>query len=253
MEVHKGTYAYVAGNTLHGGPLRAGPRGGGVEERSSRTEWTVFEDNETFGHDVMIFPGTHHLMMRNNVIHRDGANAINIRATDDEGRTVSDVRIVNNTAISDAPDGQFIKTGAGSGNKGVVLKNNLWVAPNFVAGNGGSAPVYVAGDDVSLFREVSHNVWPDPVSFDRFGEGGIHYVWPDWSDARGYRTPEEWDALPGVSDERYANVALAAAFAPRAGSAADGAAEPTAGVFTDRLGNPRPAAGRWTAGAVEAR
>jgi PKD repeat protein len=253
VEIHKGTYAYVANNELHGGPLRAGPRGGGVEETGSLTEWTVFEANETFDHDVMVFPGTHHLMIRNNVIHRDGANALNVRPTDDEGRTVSDVRIVNNTAISNATNGQFIKTGAGDGKGGVILKNNLWVAPNFVAGNDGAAPVFVEGPNLGLFGEVSHNVWPEPVSYDRFGEGGIQYVWPIWSDPRGYLSPREWDALRNVSDERYAAVALSENFTPRngGGGGAQGAAEPVAGVFTDFLGNPRPASGAWTAGAVQ--
>ena len=94
-------------------------------------------------------------------------------------------------------------------------------------------------------------MWPKPVSYHKYGQGGIHYVWPYWSDARGYQTEAEWDKFGVVSDERYDNSGLDSDLRPRRGTVAAGTGTVVKGVFTDMLGRARPSSGSWSAGALQ--
>ena len=250
VEVHKGSFAYVSGNGIHHGALRAGPRGGGQESDSTSTSWVVFENNLVTDHDIAVYPGTHHLMVRNNIIRNDTAADITVQPTDSDGRVVSDIQILNNTGVSTIERGRFLLVTGDLRTAAITLKNNMWVAPDHVAGKGG-APVYVADTDLSAFKEISNNVWPVPERFDAYGQGGIHYVWPYWSDARGYQTYAEWDKWAVVSDEKYDNSSLDSDLRPRRGTVASTAGEKVKGVFTDFFGRTRPSSGSWSAGAVQ--
>lgn len=251
VEIHKGSFAYVWRNELREGALRAGPRGEGYESPNVKTEWVVFDANELFEHDLTIKVGTHRFIARNNVIRTKSSSAITITPTDKYGRTVSDITFVNNTAISSMGTGRFINIPGSGGSKGAItLKNNLWVVPSFEAGTP-SAPVYVAGTNLEMFKEISNNVWPKPVSYNRYGQGGIHYIWPKWSDSRGFQTVAEWDAFAQVKDERYENTRMSAGLMPLRGTIASTAGDAVKGVLTDFYGRTRPINGKVTAGAVQ--
>jgi hypothetical protein len=250
VEIQQASFAYVWRNELHDGALRAGPLGS--ETPDKKTEWVVFEANELYEHDLTIKVGVHHFMARNNIIRTNTSAAVTIETSDPEGRTVSDIHIVNNTAIASSGQGRFLNLPRNGGNKSAItLKNNLWIAPKFAAGSNGSAPVYVTGSSLEMFREISNNVWPDPVSYTRYAERGIHYVWSKWSDARGFKDEEEWADYSQVSDEFYENPSLDSRLMPKRGSKASTAAEIVRGVFTDFYGRLRPTSGRVSAGAVQ--
>jgi PKD repeat protein len=253
VEVHKGSFAYVMNNELHDGALRAGPRGNTYEPASMITEWTVFDGNELFEHDLTIKVGTHHFMARNNIIRSNSSQAITIDVSDKWGRTVSDIHIVNNTGYTTLDKGRFLLLPVSGGNKGAItLKNNMWVTKNYHAGANGSAPIFVYGKNLDMFKEISNNVWPKPAAFHKYGQGGIHYLWTNSSDSRGYLDYKEWDAFSMVSDERYDNSALDGSLRPKSGTVAATAGEAVAGVFTDFYGRTRPLNGKVSAGAVQA-
>jgi hypothetical protein len=250
VEIHRGSFAYVAGNKIHDGALRAGPRGGGVEDDNTSTDWVVFENNLVTEHDIAIYPGTHHLMVRNNIIRSNTSAAVTVQPKDSEGRVVSDIQILNNTGVSTTDRGRFLLVTGDLKSAAITLKNNMFVNPTHVAGKGG-APVYVTDTDLSAFKEISHNVWPVPIRFDKYSQGGVNYVWPYWSDERGYQTYAEWDRWAQVSDERFNNSALDSDLRPRAGTVAASAGEATKGVYTDFFGRTRPSGSTWSAGAVQ--
>ena len=253
VEVHKGAFAYVANNELHDGALRAGPRGNTYESPANKTEWTVFEANRLYEHDLTIKVGTHHFMARNNIIHSNSSQAMTIDVSDKWGRTVSDIHIVNNTAVTTLDKGRFILLPVSGGNKAAItLKNNMWVTKNYHAGANGSAPVFVYGRNLDMFKEISNNVWPKAAAFHKYGQGGIHYVWTTSSDSRGYLDYREWDAYAQVHDEKYDNSSLDSSLRPRAGTVAATAGVAVNGVFTDFFGRKRPLSGKVSAGAVQA-
>jgi hypothetical protein len=161
-------------------------------------------------------------------------------------RTSCDVRVLNNTVVNLAPSGRCVSLGPGT--EGVVVANTMDVAPFRETGSQGTAGAFVLDADLgsSVF---AHNLWAEPLVVG-WG-GGWHYLWPWWSDPEGYRSPEEWAALPQVSGDRYRRFAatdLDEEWRPLF-SAELGAAQ--AGVHTDLHGDPRPLAGTVSVGAVE--
>ena len=252
VEVHKGSFAYVWRNELHDGPLRVGPRGADFEPVNVKTEWVVFDSNEVYEHDIFIKIGTHHMVARNNIVRTNTSAAFTVETTDEYGRLVSDITIINNTAITTESVARFLNLPMAGGTRGAItFKNNLWIAPNFVAATRGSAPVFVYANNLDMFREISNNVYPMPVSFGRYGEGGLQYVWSFWSDRRGYKDFDEWDAYSNVHDEMYANTSVTSDLMPRRGTLASNAGVAQKGVFTDFYGRTRPLSGRVTVGAVQ--
>ena len=113
------------------------------------------------------------------------------------------------------------------------------------------APVYVAGSNLDVFKEISNNVWPKPMSYNKYGEGGMFYVWPKWSDSDGFKDPKEWDAYAQVSDESYENPSYNSLLMPARGTTASSAGGAVKGVWTDFYGHLRPRSGNVTAGAVQ--
>jgi hypothetical protein len=249
IEVHRGSYAYVAQNYLYDGELRAGPRGGSGDIAGSTTSWTVFEGNHVFNHEIQIYPSTVHLMIRNNVITNDNGAAINIVAVS-PGRSVDDIRILNNTGVDNGVGGQFLYVFAGAPAHSITVENNLWLAPNVIAGEHATAGIYVGASNLNEFSTISHNVWQMPNLFVPYAGGGVMYIWPSWSDRRGYITPAVWNKLPGVSGDIFANTKVTANLTPVAGSLAATAGVPVAGVFDNLAGLLRPLKGKWSAGAM---
>lgn len=258
-----GEHVYVAGNTVNGsidptngwviGSLSIGPLGDadGIAQDpqapTRRTKFAVIENNRLNTAQIQLQHGAEQAMVRNNLVRIDGKAAILLDGYDSTyNRNVNNVAFVNNTAINNAAEGQFFKTG--SGNAAMVLRNNLFVAPNFVTGANRNAIVRVDSTNLACFTAVARNVWPVPSTLS-YAQGGYHYVHPG-SSSSGYLTPAEWDALAQVSDETYEDVTLDGQDQPGGGTAAATAARAFAGVVTDINGKIR-VGNNWTAGAVQ--
>ena len=246
---------YIAHNTLHNGRLTVGPnhaRG----DSADRMEWTAVEANlidQSAGPSpaLEIEHGAEHVSIRNNVIRTAGASSMSIAGFDQTmNRRAVDVRVLNNTAVNDAPTGRFLHCGPDAG--GVLIANNLFVCPNLVTGENRSAILFILDDDLDSFKRISDNVWPQPTQF-KWVDDGYHYLCGGWSHADGYLNIVEWAALDRTSNDVYVNIVLDDAFRPDADSPAAGRARRVPGVFTDSLGEQRPLGGGWTAGALEVR
>ena len=209
LAIHKAAYVYIRGNKLTDGAVGIGPLGDGdgISHPQDRTQWTVFEDNEVHS-PLWVEHGTEHVVVRNNVIYKDGGAAIDVDGYNATyKRTVLDATFTHNTAVNDGTDGNFMKVGNGA--QEVVLAANLYVAPNLQTGASGGAVVYVADSDLSEFTSISGDIWDVPKTLD-YAQGGYFYVWPSWADSKGYKTPAEWDAFAQVHGDVYANVKLSA-------------------------------------------
>ena len=250
VEIHKGTYAYVVGNNLADGPLRAGPRGEATEPSSTVTDWTVFDGNKVTGTQINILPGTHHFVIRNNIIDHEGLMDINITPSDAQGRSMTDVRIFNNTGIDYNRIGNFVYSVGGLLPGSIIMGNNLFVAPNLTPGVGGAAPINVRATNLNAFASIFNNVWANDASRgSKWSHGGINFIWPNFTNAIGYLTPSQWAARPQVHGDTFSNVSLSGDMAATGYAAT--AAEALAGVFTDFYGRLRPKTSGWSAGAVQ--
>jgi hypothetical protein len=238
IEMHNGSYAYIAHNTVADGTIRVGPLGINDEPPTTATDWAVIESNTLTNTSVLAYPGAHHVMIRNNIIRNDASAAITLQAPDEDGRHNSDIHILNNTAINNGPTGAFLKVWGYV--DGIELKNNLFVGLNLKAGTSGAAAVNLAETDLRSFTAISHNVWP---MFAGGGSGSEFLL-------NNHPTRlTDWLAFPQVKADTSANVALDEKNSPAPGSAADAGGEPLAAVCFDQRGRIRPA--HPTAGAIE--
>lgn len=251
LTVHFGRHVYVADNILSTGPVMIGPlgEGDGVKQKAWRLRDVVFECNRLVKSPLRVNHGMDGLVIRNNRMWADDRTAINVQGYDkDYNRTSRNVTIVHNTASNAGSRGNFLRVGGGV--VGLNLVNNLYVAPKLAPGSHSTAVVYVAQDNLSGWSGVGGNVWPITKP-DDFASGGVFYVWPSWSDARGYRSLDRWNAVAQANDVqsdievdqnlRPTNAGLDALRRPRA-----------PGVGGDALGSPRDAGGTC-AGAMETR
>lgn len=237
VEVHNGSYAYVVWNRATGGPIRVGPLGMN-EPFTTATEWVVIDGNEVRRAGILAVPGSHHVMVRNNVVRGDNQHAIQVEGPSDGGkRFCADLTFANNTVVDDGPYGSLLKLWGHA--DGVRLVDNLFVAPHLTPGPNGAAGVSVVEGDLSSFTQVAGNVWPAVA-----GGGGTNAV------GRQYLTAAQWQALPGVRDDRFANATVDAEGRPAADGPAVGRGVVVPGVTYDRDGHPRPTTGP-AAGALE--
>jgi hypothetical protein len=195
---------------VHDGVIRFGPRGGSFEGPGTTTEWNVCENNRLDDVGIQLYPGTHHTMIRNNVIERyksvRHSAAIQISAPDEHGRVSSDVYVLNNTAVDTRANGAFLRV-RGDVDGGVTVKNNLWVYDRLRIGTNGAAAVYVRSGDLSDFREISGNVWPVPASASAWAlGGGSNFVNSEWGQPGSYLTADEWNACEQVGTDVFENV-----------------------------------------------
>lgn len=250
LTVQWGSYAYIANNTLNNGPVRVGPLGeaDGMTFYNSRFNYTVLENNR-FNTPTFTLHGASHTMWRNNISVSNGYTAHTIEGYNSQyNRGVVNVSMVNNTVTNNSDRGKFLEVG-GSAN-GINLVNNLYVAPNLTPGNFAAAPVVVYGNDLGSFKYISNNVWAKgkPLAY---AQGGMNYVWSNWSNSAGYQTPEEWNSRSQVGTDLFSDVSVDSRFAPGTSSVAANAGRLYGGVFTDFYGKYRPSSGAWSAGAVE--
>jgi hypothetical protein len=252
LTIHSGNYAYVRNNKLNDGYLSVGPlgNGDGLSEKGSRFHNSVFENNIIQRSKFIVLHGANNTMFRNNIIKvLDNDWGVEVQGYNAEyGRGVNNVAVLNNTVVNNGTAGNFLRVGGAA--SGISVANNLYLAPNLITGTSGAAPVFVYDDNLSSFTKISNNVWPMP-SITKYAEGGINYVWPNWSNATGYKTPAEWNSISQVGTDYFEDLSYSSTtFTPTGGTNRE-AGTVWAGVFTDRNGKIRPSSGGWTVGAIE--
>jgi hypothetical protein len=212
--VQFGSDIYIADNTLMIGPVIVGPLGNkdGLSQKTWRLRNVVVEGNRISRSQLRIAHGTIGLVARNNRFWANDRTAVNVEGYNREyDRWSGEIVIAHNTALNLGSKGNFLRVGGRV--DGVSVINNLYSAPNLAPGSHETAVVYVGQDDLSSFRAIAGNVWPTckPIEFAR---GGIFYVWPKWSDERGYLTMEKWREFAMVRDEVCESVSVDDALRP---------------------------------------
>ena len=249
LDLHRSSYDYVDNNYFYDGELRTGPYGGVGEPPNTGTDWTVIEDNHTFNYSLQILPGTHHLMVRNNVFTVTNDSDITILPTG-QGMVSNDINIINNTGITNGTGGHFLYLYAGAPAGLITVKNNLWVAPNVIGGDGASA-IFVADTNINGFATVANNVWQMPTTANPWGRGGVMYVYPTWGYQQGYLTPAQWAAEPNVRHDTFTTTPISSNDTPSSSSIAATAGVAVPGIYNDLFGNRRPLSGSVSAGAIQ--
>jgi hypothetical protein len=218
IELQTASYCYVTGNTVRDGTIRTGPRGGSTEAANTEAAWIVMEDNTVHNVGFNIMPGSKHLMIRNNLINYDNGEAIAIKSPDKQGRVSSDISIDNNTAINDGQWGKFLLV-QGKVNGGISVTDNLFISPNLTPAINAASAVYVGMNDLSVFKQISGNVWPDKAGTAGWAKGGINYVGSSWGAVGAYQTAATWEDHGVVENDRFANVDVAQAGSYKIGAA----------------------------------
>lgn len=85
--------------------------------------------------------------------------------------------------------------------EGWSLLRNLYVAPMLSPGSDLTAVVYVGQKDLSGCRQIKGNVWP-ATRPQPYAGGGMFYVWPSWSDERGYINLSRWNEMTQGNDRQ---------------------------------------------------
>jgi hypothetical protein len=165
----------------------------------------VVEDNQLTDTFLFVQSGTEHAMIANNTITTSGGQAIYVSGVDSQGRTSTDISFINNTAVDTGTQGNFIEVGGWV--NGIVMQDNLFIAPSLRLGSYGSAPVYVNADNLSCFTLITGNVWPDPVSIGTYAEGGINFVGTQMLSSN-YLTAAQWNSQSEVGSDYFQNVVL---------------------------------------------
>ena len=222
LTLHVGSYFYVTGNRLKESFVMVGPldAGAGLDAKGDRTKWVVLEKNEILDATLILGHGSEHVAVRDNIITRDNGIAIDMKGWSSQyNRGLKDVYVVHNTVLNGGSAGKFMKVGGAV--DGVTLTNNLYVAPNLVTGNYDAAPLQILCSDLSGFRVISENIWPDPTILS-WADGGIQLVGTGTSSSR-YKTPAEWDAYSQVKNELFKDVVLTSSYLVSLGGITAGA------------------------------
>ena len=249
-EMHHGSWYYLFNNVARDGGVRVGPRGGSSEPSTTASEWAVFENTRMYGNRFELWPGSHHVMIRNNrVTPTSGGYGVWIGATDGYGRQTQNVHIYNNTVYNPTAYGKFMRVDGRARDVSVV--NNLYAAPNLTIGSDGNANLNIADSDLSGFSRIANNVWAKPASIAGGAEGGVCYVYPVSEQRVGYRSPAEWEAYAQVQGDVFATTHVDPATLATTSAVVAGTGVRVAGVFTDAYGNLRPLNGAFSAGAIQ--
>jgi len=206
IEMQRGSWAYIYGNTVKDGPLRVGPRGEATEPSTTRTTWVVVDNNKVNNYQLNVYPGTQHLMIRRNTFNNNAQSGIGINPVDPQGRPLTDVHIIGNTAYNSATTGRFLRVEGGLASGTITLGQNKYIAPNMMVGSDNTAGVSVAANNLLGFRSVYNNTWPVPKDIIRYAEGGMMWVYPNFTGQVGYKDPQEWLSYPQVSGDVFKNV-----------------------------------------------
>jgi hypothetical protein len=206
----------------------------------------VIDGNTLQDTKIFINSGSHHIMVRNNIVRNERDQAVTIGGPDKQGRISGDLSIINNTGINDSDSGSFLRLWGHA--DGIILKNNLFIAPGLKPGSNGTAVVNTVENDLSSFTEIERNIWPLPTVFGAETKDGVCFVGP--GTGNNYRNPAAWSAFPQVKEDRFVDVPVDEQGIPTPDSAAVGYALPTPGLRQDHDGKPR-SPHTPTAGAIE--
>jgi hypothetical protein len=75
-------------------------------------------------------------------------------------------------------------------------------APQLQTGSNQDANVFILAPDLSGFATIAGNHWQTPAKTTWIKDAAM-YVWPFWSDPRGYLTPAQWNANNNVKNEVF--------------------------------------------------
>ena len=204
----RGQFAYIAHNELHDGAVGIGPLGGGngLPLAGYRTKHVVFEANDLVGHQLLIYHGAENTVVRDNEIHYDNGNAIWVQGWNNPyNRGVVDLVIDHNVVVNDAASGNFLWLAAHA--TGLIVTNNVYVAPKFAPG-AGTAALRIDEGDLSSFSRIDGNVWPSADRGNRWANGGINSV-GDFKATGSYLKIADWNKNPKVGDDVLADVSEA--------------------------------------------
>ncbi|HEX8912401.1 MAG TPA: PKD domain-containing protein, partial [Humisphaera sp.] len=203
IEMQRGSWAYIYGNTTRMGPIRVGPRGQDTEPGTTTTRYAVVENNKIYDYKINLYPGAQHVMIRDNVMYADNAPAIALNPVDPQGRRLVDINILDNVAYNSAANGQFLRSGSGLLPGTVTVGRNTYVAPNLAGGINGNAGVYVLAGDLSGFKRIFDNTWPLPATNIKYAQGGVMWVANGYTGQAGFKDPTEWLAYPQVDGDVF--------------------------------------------------
>jgi hypothetical protein len=252
VTVQVGSGIDIEGNFLSWGRLEIGPLGGSDGKQrpnhlSERIRDVVVESNRIESY-VQVLHGAQNVVLRNNLITFDHPGAIRVSGFSPEfARGVEDLSIVHNTVHSRSEQGSLLQLNGKA--RSIELLSNLMVAPKMLTGKNMTAGVVVLEPDLSSFSRISGNVWPVPRTSD-WARDGVHYVFPRWFDAKGYRTAVQWLAEERVEGDRFEPVTLDREGRPGMAQGPIKGMMAREGVWTDLNGRPRPASNA-TPGAVQ--
>jgi hypothetical protein len=216
LSIHKGNYVYAVNNKLSEGDVSVGPldSGAGLDDKGARIKYAVLEGNVIKNATLQLLSGSEHIAVRNNVILKDNGVAINMKGWSDiYDRGNTDIYIVHNTVINNGSNGQFLHVGGGV--NGVTLDNNLYVAGSLETGPYSAAPVAIDNGDLTGFRSISDNVWPEPTMHDGSG-AGINIV-------GSYKTATQWEAYVQVDHDQFKDITLSSSYMITLGGISAGA------------------------------
>ena len=209
VNAQNGEYVYVTANQING-PITVGPLGGdvGVENPNQRFRHALISGNHVSGYRMEVKDGAENVTIRDNVIEGNGGTAIEIDGWDGAyNRGVVDLVVDHNTATNTSDRGTFLKV-QGRVN-GIVMSNNLYVAPRLKPGGYWSAGVFVVGSDLSSFTHISGNVWPTGNNGTLYARGGVNYIGTGSTGGAGYLNARAWEDRPRVVGSVFRDVNLA--------------------------------------------
>jgi hypothetical protein len=213
VSIQAGGDIYVYGDTLSTGPVEAGPLGTPAADPNASMSNVVFDSNTVLNSSILLTPGVHHVMARNNVIEGSGNAGFTISAQEIMGNfnwQVQDVYIQNNTVTEPGVWGGLLSINNGEA-QGIHIDNNLFVDPSFVTG-AGAGFIKTDENDMNSFAEIKDNVWSIPASVASFAQGGYFFESSDVGSQAGWLTPAEWEATGIPKGDVYENVNLGATY-----------------------------------------
>jgi hypothetical protein len=203
IEVHRAANIYISQNHVSVGDIRTGPLGLWGESTTTSTDNVVVEDNQLTDTMMFVQSGSHHIMMRDNVITRaDNGPAFSVNSGN--GYQSEDLTILNNTVVETGQAGHFLTLGGHI--DGIVMDNNVYIAPNMMGGLCSTAPVYVTDSDLSSFTDISNNVWTNPTKM-AAGVTGINFIGKTLATG-SYVSPSAWNAYTQVHNDTFENAEL---------------------------------------------
>jgi hypothetical protein len=199
IDLQMGTYAFIANNTLSGGPTGVGP----LTTQPSGFNYAIFSDNTLYV-PMNIEPGASNVLVEGNVSYLDGNTEYYVNGYDTtNNRGVVNAIITGNTVINSGPTGDFLSMDGPASE--ITLTNNLYVAPNLVFGDNGAGGVYVETADLSSFSLISGNIWPVNNSSSQV-DGDENFVGPAWLDS--YVSATTWNSFSQVQGDTFETVTL---------------------------------------------